>query len=53
MLGLWRVDGALQHGVEVLRHVRGSTGGATVGLVGEGHVVVMCVAVAVGCVGDV
>jgi hypothetical protein len=29
---------ALEHGVEVLSHVRRSTGGASVGLVVEGHV---------------
>lgn len=53
MLGLWRVHGALEHGVEVLGHVWGSTGGASVGLVGERHGVVMCVAVGVACVGVV
>lgn len=37
MLGLWRVDRALQHCVEALGHVRRRAGGATVGLVGKGH----------------
>jgi hypothetical protein len=45
VLGLRRVYGALQHCVEALGHVRRSTGGATVGLVGEGHGVFVCGAV--------